>query len=118
MNNSSEILHHYEEISLCREDILFRLKELLDDFHGHDLPISYYDLIASDWLEPFSHILFTRYQKSITRKLKSGKVSVPAVYIGYDDLRIIVSNEKSYENFSKRHIYSHFINRKFFFRIF
>lgn len=47
-----------KEVSACRESMLARLKLLLDSYHNESKPSEYYDLVASDWLEIFTHKVY------------------------------------------------------------
>jgi len=51
------------ETQRLRGDLLSHLKALLDDFHGVERSIEYYDLVAGDWLILFSHNVYSAWRE-------------------------------------------------------
>jgi putative transferase (TIGR04331 family) len=81
----------------CRNDALTALKKLLDNYHGEEHDLEYYDLIASDWLEIFIHVVYTAMQD-----VNSGGA--------YKENRVIPISEDLYtanDNFYKVDFHNH-----------
>lgn len=47
-----------DEIAEGRDVLLAEFKRLMDDYHRFEKSLTYYDGIAGDWLEQFSHMVF------------------------------------------------------------
>lgn len=52
-----------DEVGRCRPMLLTILKELLDSYHGESHSLAYYDLLASDWLEHFTHLTYAAWRE-------------------------------------------------------
>ena len=69
--NASAVATGLDEIGRSRGLLLAHLKYLLDEFHGVERPIEYYDLVAGIWLEGLSHNIYSAW-----REVLAGSVSV------------------------------------------
>jgi hypothetical protein len=65
--NSVEI--GIDEIKRCQPTILLKFKQLLNGYHSESQSIEYYDLIASDWLEPFTNLVYDAMQDVLAGKI-------------------------------------------------
>lgn len=66
-----------DEVTRCRPIVLCYLKELLDSYHGESRELAYYDLLASDWLEPFTHLVYVAMQEVGGANNTAEDLSVP-----------------------------------------
>ena len=64
-------------VTHCRPNILATLKELLDNYHGESRTLEYYDLLASDWLEPFTHLVYVAMQDVLTENRHKESIPIP-----------------------------------------
>jgi len=65
------------EVSKCRPIVLCHLKKLLDSYHGESRELSYYDFLASDWLEPFTHLVYAAKQEVLAGNIPKDIIPIP-----------------------------------------
>lgn len=66
-----------DEVGRCRPMVLANLKELLDSYHRESRSIAYYDLLASDWLEPFTHLVYAAWREVLAGNISNEKQQIP-----------------------------------------
>lgn len=66
-----------DEVVRCRPKALADLKELLDSYHGESRSLAYYDLLASDWLEPFTHMVYAAWREALLGVVPTEPRSIP-----------------------------------------
>ncbi len=75
--NVSTVTKGLKEIQQSRSVLLDSLKELLDNYHGESRTLAYYDLLASDWLEPFTHLVYAAMQEVLAGNIPKEAVPIP-----------------------------------------
>lgn len=66
-----------DEVGRCRPLVLAALKELLDNYHGEPRSLAYYDLLASDWLEHFTHLTYAAWREVLAGNAPSKSLPIP-----------------------------------------
>lgn len=66
-----------DEVGRCRPLVLDRLKELLDSYHGEPRSLAYYDLLASDWLEHFTHLIYAAWREVLAGNAPTESLPIP-----------------------------------------
>jgi len=61
--NTRSVMAGLQEIGEVHGALRAHLKLLLDEFHGVERSIEYYDLVAGDWLISFSHNVYTAWRE-------------------------------------------------------
>ncbi len=61
--NSRSVMAGLVETGRVHDALLSHLKLLLDDFHGVERSIEYYDLVAGDWLHLYSQNVYTAWRE-------------------------------------------------------
>lgn len=77
--DASAVAAGLAEIGRSRRALLAHLKYLLDEFHGVERSIEYYDLVAGDWLEGFSHNIYTAWQEVLAGNVPAEISSIPVI---------------------------------------
>lgn len=80
-----------DTIAKCRQGILLELKHLLDDYHGWERSVRYYDILAGDWLEHFTHLTYAAMQSSGRVLSTAGQIKpipVTSDLIAHEALRV------------------------------
>ena len=75
--NESSVTNGLKEIQQSRLVLLDSLKELLDNYHGEPRTLAYYDLLASDWLEPFTHLVYVAMQEVLAGNIPKEAICIP-----------------------------------------
>lgn len=75
--NKQKVEVGLSEVELCRPLVLATLKELLDNYHGEPRPLAYYDLLASDWLEHFTHLVYVAWQETLAGNIPPEATPMP-----------------------------------------
>lgn len=78
-------------IDKSRPSLLAELKCLIDEYHQWQKPLSYYDIVAGDWLEHFSHLtlnaIFEVEAENIA-ETQNKPIPVSADIFAFDTLRL------------------------------
>jgi putative transferase (TIGR04331 family) len=75
--NSIEVERGLDATCSYRSQLLAHLKALLDNYHGIDLPLRYYDLLAGDWLEQFLHVVYAAWREDLAAREQSPEFNIP-----------------------------------------
>jgi len=78
--NSRSVMAGLVETGRVHDALLSHLKLLLDDFHGVERSIEYYDLVAGDWLLVFSHNVYVAWQEVLAGTEIIESSMIPAVF--------------------------------------
>lgn len=66
-----------EAVGACRSQAVAYLKRLLDEYHGWEKPLRYYEIIAGDWLEHFLHLTYAAMAEHDIAGASSTVSSIP-----------------------------------------
>lgn len=75
--DASAVAAGLNEIGQSRKELLAHLKYLLDEFHGIERPIEYYDLIAGIWLENLAHNVYSAWRELLAGTPSSDISPIP-----------------------------------------
>ena len=63
--NAEAVGEGLKAITLCRQDLLGHVKDLLDGYHGETRSRAYYDLLVGNWLELFAHQTYVAWREAL-----------------------------------------------------
>jgi putative transferase (TIGR04331 family) len=75
--NSTTVLEALNEINEHHDELQNHLKFLLDDFHGVERSLRYYEIIAGDWFEYFLHWVYAEWKEVLLRNIPLVKSAIP-----------------------------------------
>lgn len=106
-NDRKKLYQDYLYLDKLYEQILIKMKDLLNQIHGVDHSLRYWRIVIGPWLYYFIQILYDRYQ-SILTAIESGKVT--DTLIGrYDEARWLLLDFPCFVNWFMNDDYNHYI---------
>lgn len=61
--NAQRVSEGLAEIDSARTDVLANIKRLLDEYHGVEYSLRFYDIILGDWVERYLHLVYVVTQQ-------------------------------------------------------
>ena len=86
--NTASISHGLYEIGSARGILLAHLRNILNEFHGVEQSLEYYDLVAGAWLEFFMQSIYFAWYEVSSGNISSELGPIPVIHRSHEALVI------------------------------